>query len=92
VLTTWTLWTIPDATAALMEMRRVLTPSGRLLFVEHGMPPEAGVRSCKTGPAWKRISGGCHLNRPIQSPARTPLVRTSVCRSSSAGKPSRSGH
>jgi ubiquinone/menaquinone biosynthesis C-methylase UbiE len=69
VVTTWTLCTIPDAAVALDEMRRVLTPGGRLLFVEHGRAPDAGVRAWQDWltPAWKRISGGCHLNRPIRS-------------------------
>jgi SAM-dependent methyltransferase len=68
VVTTWTLCTIPDAARALSEMNRVLKPGGRLLF-GRGMAPEAGVRSWQDWltPAWKRISGGCHLNRPIKS-------------------------
>lgn len=67
VVTTWTLCTIPDAECALSEARRVLKPSGRLLFVEHGQAPEAGVRRWQNGlnPVWKRISGGCNLNRAI---------------------------
>jgi hypothetical protein len=50
----------------LREMRRVLKPGGRLLFVEHGAP-EPGVRWWQDHPtpAWKRFSGGCHLNRLI---------------------------
>jgi hypothetical protein len=48
-------------------MRRVLKTGGRLLFVEHGRAPEPGVRWWQDHltPAWKRFSGGCHLNRPI---------------------------
>jgi hypothetical protein len=50
-------------------MRRVLRPGGRLLFVEHGLAPDASVRRWqdRLNPAWRRISGGCNLNRPIQA-------------------------
>jgi ubiquinone/menaquinone biosynthesis C-methylase UbiE len=69
VVTTWTLCSIPDAAMALTEMRRVLQPGGKLLFVEHGMAPDRNVRRWQDWltPAWKRISGGCHLNRPISA-------------------------
>jgi len=67
VVTTWTLCTIPEATRALSEMRRVLAPGGRLLFVEHGRSPDDNVRRWqdRLTPLWKRIGGGCHLNRAI---------------------------
>ena len=67
VLTTWTLCSIPDAGGALQEMRRVLRPTGRLLFVEHGRAPEARMRWWQDSltPVWKTLAGGCHLNRPV---------------------------
>lgn len=69
VVITWTLCTIPQVVQAIHEMRRVLHPGGQLLFVEHGRAPEASVRNWqdRLTPAWKRIAGGCHLNRPIRA-------------------------
>lgn len=66
-LSTWTLCTIPDAHAALLELRRVLKPGGTLHFLEHGLAPDAGVqrRQQRIEPVWKRVVGGCHLTRPI---------------------------
>ena len=67
VVSTFTLCTIPDAVAALGEMRRVLNPGGELLFCEHGKAPDASVRRWqdRLTPLWKPIAGGCHLNRDI---------------------------
>lgn len=67
VVSTFTLCTIPDAVAALGEMRRVLKPGGELLFCEHGKAPDASVRRWqdRLTPLWKPIAGGCHLNRDI---------------------------
>jgi ubiquinone/menaquinone biosynthesis C-methylase UbiE len=67
VLTSWTLCSIPDVSRALQEARRVLTPGGRLLFAEHGRSPDPRVARWqdRLTPLWRRIGGGCHLNRPI---------------------------
>lgn len=67
VLTTWTLCSIPDVRAALAEMRRVLKPTGELIFVEHGKAPEESVARWqdRLTPLWRPIAGGCHLNRPM---------------------------
>lgn len=67
VVVTYTLCTIPDAVAALRQMARVLRPGGRLLFSEHGTAPDEKVRRWqeRLNPYWRRVSGGCELNRPI---------------------------
>jgi SAM-dependent methyltransferase len=67
VVMTWTLCSIPDASAALAEMRRVLKGNGRLLFVEHGLAPDLAVEKWqhRLTPAWRHIAGGCHLNRKM---------------------------
>jgi len=67
VVSTWTLCSIPDALAALREMRRVLKPGGSFIFVEHGRSPEAKVARWqdRLNPVWKPICGGCNVNRQM---------------------------
>ncbi|HCS28422.1 MAG TPA: SAM-dependent methyltransferase [Spongiibacteraceae bacterium] len=67
IVLTFTLCTIPDWRQALTQMRRVLKPGGKLLFCEHGAAPDADVQKWQNriNPLWKKIAGGCHLNRPI---------------------------
>ena len=67
IVCTFTLCTIPDAIAALREMRRVLKPGGRLLFCEHGLAPDQPVVRWqkRLTPLWKPLAGGCHLDRDI---------------------------
>jgi ubiquinone/menaquinone biosynthesis C-methylase UbiE len=65
IVMTWTLCSIPDPPRALAQMKRVLKPDGRLLFIEHGLSPDAKVAAWqdRLTPVWKKIGGGCHLNR-----------------------------
>lgn len=67
VVTTWTLCSIPQAVDALREMRRVLRPGGRYLFIEHGLSDHEKTARWqdRLNPAWRRFSGGCNMNRPI---------------------------
>ncbi len=67
VLVTYTLCTIPDVVSALEGMRRVLKRSGRLIFCEHGRAPDEGVQRWqhRLNPIWRRIGGGCNLDRNI---------------------------
>ncbi|MEZ5840699.1 MAG: class I SAM-dependent methyltransferase [Hyphomicrobiales bacterium] len=65
VVVTYTMCSIPDIEAAVAEMHRVLKPTGRLLFCEHGRSDREFVAQWqdRLTPVWRPIAGGCHLNR-----------------------------
>ena len=67
VVMTWTLCSMADAPAALIQMRRVLRPDGRLIFVEHGRSPDSAVAAWqdRLTPWWKHLGGGCRLDRKV---------------------------
>ncbi len=69
VLTTWTLCSIPDPLAALSEMRRVLKPGGRYLFIEHGRSERAQTARWqdRLNPLWRGLTGGCNMDRRMDA-------------------------
>ena len=56
-----------DPIQALREMRRVLRADGQVVFAEHGLSPDPGVQAWqhRFNPIWRRIAGGCNMNRKI---------------------------
>lgn len=73
VLLTFALCTIPDPLAALSEAKRVMRPGGELVFCEHAQAPDESVQrwQARINPLWKRLAGGCNLNRDIVGLIRT---------------------
>lgn len=67
VVCTYTLCSVDDPAKVLKEMRRVLKPGGRLLYLEHGRAPDPGPRKWqqRIEPVWKKLMGNCHLTREI---------------------------
>ncbi|MCU1499387.1 MAG: hypothetical protein JWM47_3340 [Acidimicrobiales bacterium] len=66
VVTTLVLCSVPDQAATLAELRRVLAPGGRLVFLEHVAAddrPERLKWQRRIDPVWKRVVGGCRLTR-----------------------------
>lgn len=69
VVVTYSLCTIPDPVKALLEMKRIVKPGGKILFSEHGKVPDNKVHKWQNriDPIWKKIAGGCHTGRDIPS-------------------------
>jgi ubiquinone/menaquinone biosynthesis C-methylase UbiE len=67
VLSTLVLCSVPDLQRVLAEIRRVLKPGGKFLFLEHVAAGEGTRLRRLQGilqPLWGRIGDGCQLNRP----------------------------
>ena len=64
----YSLCTIPKPLKALAEAHRLLKPDGSLFFMEHGLAPEPHIQKWqhRITPAWKKIAGGCNLDRDIE--------------------------
>lgn len=69
VVATFTLCSVDSQMQVLSELRRVLKPGGKALFLEHGKAPDADVYGWqrRVEPLWKRMAGNCHITRDITS-------------------------
>jgi ubiquinone/menaquinone biosynthesis C-methylase UbiE len=68
VVSTLVLCSVSDVPAALAEIRRVLAPGGRLLFIEHvrgepGTPLERWQN--RLNRLWRTVARGCNCNRDL---------------------------
>ena len=67
ILITYTLCTIQDLESSLKEIRRVMKDDAVMLFIEHGIAPDANVIKWqnRVNPLWGKLFGGCNINRNI---------------------------
>lgn len=59
------LCSVPDAAAALAELRRVIRPGGELRFYEHVRAERSSLARWqhRLDVVWPHVAGGCHGNR-----------------------------
>jgi ubiquinone/menaquinone biosynthesis C-methylase UbiE len=69
VVSTLVLCSVAHPGRALAEVKRVLRPDGRLVFLEHVAAQDDAVRLTwqrRVEPVWKRLAGNCHLTRDTE--------------------------
>jgi len=72
VVSTYTLCSVEDQAQVLSELRRILKPGGRLIYLEHGRAPDPKTAKWqrRIEPLWKQMAGNCHLTRRVGEAVR----------------------
>ncbi len=72
VVSTLVLCSVKDVAKVLGEIRRVLKPKGRLVFLEHvaAHDPKRLKWQRRINPFWRAVAGNCHLARDTESAIR----------------------
>jgi SAM-dependent methyltransferase len=85
VVVTHVFCSVADPARALAEVRRVLRPRGRLVFIEHVRPDDpTGHLVDRVNPVWHAATGECNINRDTAQAIERAGLRLHVVR--------RSGH
>lgn len=94
IVMTYSLCSVDDPARALAEMRRVLAPGGKLLFVEHGLAKATSTRAWQHAltPLWKHCSGNCHLDRDVPKQLRDAGFSLAELQEKAGDGPSWSGY
>lgn len=74
VVATLLLCSVQDPLATLAEVRRVLRPGGRYVFVEHVAAPPGSLDRRLQGwlnPVWSALAGHCQLTRDTEATLRS---------------------
>jgi ubiquinone/menaquinone biosynthesis C-methylase UbiE len=74
VVGTLVLCSVRDPQRALAEIRRVLRPGGRFVFIEHVAAEDDLLRlrlQRRVEPLWKLVAGNCHITRRTEAAIRS---------------------